>query len=53
MKQPLVSASAEDQPEKELVSDLEVKDKALHSELLTELSSRFLSRNKFFAISKV
>jgi len=27
--------------------------KALHSELLTELSSQFLSRNEFFTISEV
>jgi hypothetical protein len=29
------------------------KIKALHSELLTKLSSRFSSRNEFFAISEV
>ncbi len=36
-----------------LVDPESIKNKALHSELLTELSSRFLSRNEFFAISEV
>jgi len=30
-----------------------MKNKALHSELLTKLSSQFSSQNKFFAISEV